>query len=225
MEKKMEVHEMLPTGTDAMPRERLMSRGVAALSDVELLSVIVGSGTKGNGVRKIAERLLSLLDRTGGDAEIEELMTIAGIGRAKGAQIAAAFELARRMLYPARHRIRNPGDVMPLISHYGDRNQEHFLGISLNGANEVIRVRVVTVGILNRTIVHPREVFVGPLEDRAAALIVAHNHPSGSLDPSPEDHDITSRLRQAGEILGITLLDHVIFSTGNYYSFLEDGVM
>jgi DNA repair protein RadC len=111
--------------------------------------------------------------------------------------------------------------VLPVIRHYADRKREHFLSISLNGAHEVIHSRVVSIGTVNRTFVHPREVFSDPLTDRAAAVIVAHNHPSGNVEPSREDADITHRLTESANILGIDLLDHIVFSMNEYYSFLE----
>jgi DNA repair protein RadC len=110
-----------------------------------------------------------------------------------------------------------------LIRHYADRKQEQFICISLNGANEVIAHRVVSVGLVNKTQVHPREVFADPITDRASAIIAAHNHPSGSLSPSKEDVEITRQIKNAGETLGIKLLDHIIFNHRGYYSFLEDG--
>ena len=116
-------------------------------------------------------------------------------------------------------------DVLPLVTHWADRPQEYFLVLSLNGAHEVIRLRVVSQGILDRTIVHPREVFVHPLSDRAAAVICAHNHPSGNTEPSQEDRDLTRRLREAGELLGIPMLDHVVFTQEGYYSFLEHNAL
>ena len=133
------------------------------------------------------------------------------------------MELARRYIAPAKVRIAFPVDVLPLISHFADRKQEYFLAVSLNGAHEVIATRVVSIGLVNRTVVHPREVYADPITDRAAAIVVAHNHPSGCVDPSREDRDVTRRLVSAGQTLGIQLLDHVIFSTAGYYSFLEKG--
>lgn len=112
-------------------------------------------------------------------------------------------------------------DIMPLIQHYSDRRQEHFLGISINVANEVMNIRVITIGLVNKTQIHPREVFADALADRASAIIVAHNHPSGSLQPSPEDIRITGQLKEAGTILGVPLLDHIIFSSRGYYSLGE----
>lgn len=112
-----------------------------------------------------------------------------------------------------------------MIRHYGDRKQEHFICISLNGANEVIAHRVVSIGLVNKTQVHPREVFADPITDRAAAIIVAHNHPSGGIAPSSEGIAITEQLKGAGETLGVKLLDHIIFNQKDYYSFLENGLL
>ena len=124
---------------------------------------------------------------------------------------------------PEGIKIETPVDVLPLVRHYGDRRQEHFLCISLNGANEVITTRIVSVGLVNKTQVHPREVFAEPITDRASAVILAHNHPSGNLAPSKEDLQITQQLKEAGETLGITVLDHIIFGQKGHYSFLEQG--
>ena len=110
---------------------------------------------------------------------------------------------------------------MPLVSHLADRKQEHFICISLNGAHEVIASRVITIGLVNATQVHPREVFCDPICDRASAVIVAHNHPSGQLEPSNADRLVTKNLKEAGELLGIRLLDHVIFSSAGFYSFAD----
>jgi DNA repair protein RadC len=114
-------------------------------------------------------------------------------------------------------------DVLFLIRHIADRTQEHFLCISLNGANEVIAVRTVSVGLVNRALVHPREVFADPITDRASAVIVAHNHPSGNLNPSQDDLNVTAQLKAAGNTLGIKLLDHIIFNLESYYSLMEHG--
>ncbi|HUX11678.1 MAG TPA: JAB domain-containing protein, partial [Spirochaetia bacterium] len=142
---------------------------------------------------------------------------------AKAALLSAAIEFSRRQLCPERRRIAFPADVLPLVRHFADRKQEHFISLSLNGAHEVSAVRVVSVGLVNRTIVHPREVYADPVTDRASAVIVCHNHPSGNVDPSSEDREVTRRLAAAGETLGIPLLDHVVFSERAYYSFLEHG--
>jgi DNA repair protein RadC len=205
------------------PREKIIDRGVASLSDPELLAVLIGSGIKNSGVEKITAAVLDLVDKQNGRVTPEKLISITGIGKAKAALILAALEFSRRRLCPDRIRIGFPKDVLPLITHYADRKQEHFLCLSLNGAHEVISVRVVSVGLVNRALVHPREVFADPLSDRAAAVVIAHNHPSGNLEPSAEDRTVTKKLQNAADILGINFLDHIIFSRLGYYSFLEKG--
>ena len=217
------IHDLSEIPANERPRERLLAHGAESLSDAELLSVIIGSGTHGNNVSRVAAEVLAMLDRHGFPMEVDNLMDIRGMGSTKAAQIAASLEFSRRRLCPGARKINYPSDVVPLVSHFADRNQEHFLCISLNGAHEVMNLRVVSVGLLNRTIVHPREVFADPLKDRAAAVVVAHNHPSGNVEPSREDRQITERLKEAGETLGIQLLDHIIFSVRGYYSFLEQG--
>jgi DNA repair protein RadC len=221
-----QVHDraLYPFSTgEERPRERLGQHGAAALSDVELLSLLIGSGVRGNRVEQIAAELLRLLDTRGTAAGLAEIRAVSGVGAAKAAQLAAAFEFCRRRFRPAGMRIRSPEDVLPVVRHFADRPQEHFLSISLNGAYEVGAVRVVSIGLVNRTIVHPREVFAEPLKDRAAAVIAAHNHPSGNVEPSAEDREITERLAAAGKLLGVQLLDHVIFSLKCSYSCLEHG--
>lgn len=203
------------------PRERLARYGAMNLSDEELLMILLRTGIKGKGLRVIARQILTILDEKGVDLQLEDLEQIAGVGSAKAANITAAFELVRRRVYEKGLKISRPADIYPLICHYGDRKQEHFLGITLNGANEVMKVRVVTVGLLNSTQVHPREVFADAISDRAASMIIAHNHPSGNLLPSPEDLAVTRRLRESGELLGIQLLDHLVFSTRGYYSLAD----
>lgn len=205
------------------PREKLLDKGVKSLSDLELLAIMLGTGIKGNDVMSVANRILKLLDRGKGRVDAEELMQIEGVGPAKATVIAAALEFAGRRIRPEGIKVVFPTDVMPLISHMSDRKQEHFICISLNGASEVIATRIVTVGLVNMTQVHPREVFADPITDRATGIIIAHNHPSGSLTPSRQDMEVTKLIKEAGEILGIRLVDHIIFNTKGYFSFLEEG--
>jgi DNA repair protein RadC len=205
------------------PRERLIQRGAEALSDQELLSILIGSGNRDRPVNTIAKDLLELLDRKP-MANNEDLMAIGGLGMAKATLIGAALELGRRRLPAKRRQISTPGDIFPLIRHYAGRMQEHFLSICLNGAHEVLSVNVCSIGLVNRTLVHPREVFGEAVRQRATAILVAHNHPSGNLEPSIEDKDVTRRLKQAGDILGIKVLDHLIFSEEGYLSMLEGNL-
>jgi DNA repair protein RadC len=151
-------------------------------------------------------------------------MSVPGMGLAKGAQILSAFELARRYLLKETVKIECAEDLLPLLADITTKSQEHFVCISLNGANEVIEKRTVTVGLLDRSQVHPREVFADVIADRAAAVIFAHNHPSGDLLPSDVDLKTQDQLVQAAKILGIRVLDHVIVSKKGYFSFQEAGI-
>ncbi|MBN2655606.1 MAG: DNA repair protein RadC [Spirochaetales bacterium] len=205
------------------PREKIMNRGAEALSDMELMAILIGSGSRHNPVEKLAGKALQLVDGFPGVIQAEDFLSIDGIGPAKATLLAASMELSRRIYSPRNRKISTPGDIYPLLSHYGDRQQEYFFSISLNGAHEVIDVKTVSKGILNRAIIHPREVFADAITLRAASLVVAHNHPSGNLEPSKEDREITYRLQEAGVLLGIELLDHIVFSHKGYFSFLEEG--
>ena len=203
------------------PREKLAKKGPQALSDVELIAILIGRGIEGHDVMSVAEKVLNAIDSNGGTPDCKALQNIAGMGPAKATLIAAALEFARRRIKPGGFKINFPADVLPLIQHYADRKQEHFLCASLNGSSEVIAVRVISVGLVNKTHVHPREVFADAITDRASAIIVAHNHPSGNVEPGREDLEVTKQLQSAGEILGIKLLDHIIFNRTSYYSLLE----
>ena len=171
----------------------------------------------------LAGRLLQELDRLGHTPTVDQLTVVDGVGKAKASILVAGLEFARRRIRPHGFKIAFPPDAYPLIRHIADRTQEHFLCISLNGANEVIAVRTVSVGLVNRALVHPREVFADPITDRASAVIVAHNHPSGNLCPSRDDMTVTAQLKEAGHTLGIKLLDHIIFNHESYYSLMENG--
>ncbi|MDQ7838789.1 MAG: DNA repair protein RadC [Thermodesulfobacteriota bacterium] len=207
------------------PREKLAAQGPEALSDIELLAILLGSGVKGKNVFQVAQGILRKLDKDKGKVDLKSLILIEGVGLAKACQIVAAFEFARRRFFKDLLVIKKARDILPLISHIADKKQEHFLCISLNGANEVIGNRVVTVGLLNSSQVHPREVFADVISDRAASVILAHNHPSGVLKPSPDDIAITEQMVEAGKILGISVLDHIIITKKGYLSFKEKGLM
>ncbi|WP_321494177.1 DNA repair protein RadC [uncultured Desulfobacter sp.] len=203
------------------PREKLQKNGAEALSDLELLSILIGSGTSKSHVTDIAKKIIHVIDEKGIRLAIGDLTNVDGIGVAKASTIIAAFEFVRRRIKPEGIKIKQPIDVLQLIQHYADRPQEHFIAISVNGANEVMNIRVVTIGLVNQSQVHPREIFADIIIDRACAIIIAHNHPSGNLTPSKNDVLITEKIKAAGQILGINLLDHIIFGKKGYYSFLE----
>ena len=155
------------------PREKIQERGASALTDEELVAAIIGMGTAGRDVRAIAKQVAALIRERQKDLSLADLMEVPGMGLAKAAQVLSAFELARRHLLKDPVKISRSQDVLPLISDLADKRQEHFLCISLNGANEVIEKRVVTIGLLNVSPVHPREVFADVLVDRAASVIFA----------------------------------------------------
>ena len=206
------------------PRERLIRSGPEALSDQDLLSIILVSGVRGKNVTLLAGELLEKLDREKNIPPVKELRSLAGLGESKACAVAAMLEFGRRK-WAGGQRIRQPGDIYSLIRHHADRQQERFICISLNGAHELLATRIVTIGLVNRTIVHPREVFADPIIDRASAIAVAHNHPSGNVHPSGEDNEITTRLKMAADILGINFLDHLIFSETAYFSFRREGLI
>ena len=208
---------------ESRPRERLLREGPESLSDRELLCILLNAGIRGKNVNILAGELLERLDLCGRIPSINDLLGISGLGESKACTVAAMLELGRRRWGQRGKRVKTPADVYDLVRHYADRRQELFLCVSMNGAHEVLAVRVVTVGLVNRTIVHPREVFSDPLQDRASAVCVAHNHPSGNLKPSGEDNEITGKLKAAAEILGLFFLDHLIFSREGFYSYSQAG--
>jgi DNA repair protein RadC len=206
-------------------RERMVRFGSGSISNLDLVVAILGTGIPGKPVRRLAREVLDQITQSTHSFDINKLMVIAGMGEAKSCAIAAAIELGRRIFSTRGTRITMPKDAYPLLIHFADLRQEHFIVISLNGGHEVNAVREITKGLINKTVVHPREVFADPITDRACAVIVAHNHPSGNLEPSEEDLDITKRLRQSGDILGIPVLDHLVFSETGYFSFVEHGLI
>lgn len=214
------IHEMAEADR---PREKLLRKGARALSDQELLAILLGKGTPGMDVMALAAKLVRLVDEKGLEVKADDLSQFSGVGDAKATLILAAIEFARRRIKPEGAKIETPADLLPHVRHYADRKQEHFICASINGANEILNIRVVSIGLIDRSPVHPREVFADALSDRASAIIVAHNHPSGGLDPSGSDIEITAQLKAAGEIVGIELLDHIIFNRTGYFSFLEAG--
>ena len=205
------------------PREKLLEKGARSLSDAELLAVLLGKGSARQDVLSLAAKVVPEIDQKGFRLSVDDLSRFDGIGPAKAALILAALEFARRRIKPDGFKISQPSDLLPLVRHYADRKQEHFLCASVNGANEIIQIRVVSIGLIDKSPAHPREVFADPITDRASAVILAHNHPSGALTPSEADREITRRLQDAGYLMGIAVLDHIIFNHKGYYSFLEHG--
>lgn len=207
------------------PREKLRERGAASLTDEELVAAILGMGTAGFDVRVIAKQVAALITEHRETLALDHLLSVSGMGLAKSSQILSAFELARRHLLREAVKIGSAVDVLPLLADIAVKSQEHFVCITLNGANEVIEKRIVTIGLLDRSLVHPRDVFADVIADRAAAVIFAHNHPSGNLAPSDEDLKTQDQLVQAARILGIRVLDHIVVGKRGHYSFQEAGLI
>ncbi len=212
---------------DDKPREKMLKKGALTLKNYELAALILGSGSKGTPVLKIAKAIERFLKEEGPkDMTPKKLSEIEGIGIAKACQLCAAFELARRHYEtPDKVTITHSRDIAQLLKDFASKNQEHFITVTLDGANTVIRTRVVFIGTLNRSLVHPREVFAPAFTDRAASIVIAHNHPSGNIQPSADDFEITRKLMKASEILGIDIVDHVILTKNDHYSFHGNGKM
>lgn len=208
------------------PREKMELKGAGSLSDLELIMLLVSSGTAERPVNEVSSELLTLLDKSE-EPDYKSICAIKGLGRAKSSQILAALELGRRRMkkYGIGPSISSPGDIFREVRHYATRDQEQFIVLVLNGAHEVLNVFVATVGLVNKTLVHPREIFSDAIQRRGTAIAIAHNHPSGKLEPSEDDINVTKRILISGDILGIKVLDHIIFSSSSYYSFLEHGLM
>ncbi len=206
------------------PREKLARLSIDALTDKELLMLLIGSGTNGRSVSAIADELLEKLDKEE-NLKLSEIRIVPGIGIAKASMIAAALELGRRRKDRLKTIITKPSDIFNEVRHYASREQENLIVVMLNGAHEVLGTRVVTRGLIDRTIAHPRDLFAPAVEKRAVAICIAHNHPSGNLTPSLNDKEMTDRMVASSNILGIKLLDHIIFSHDDFYSFLEHSLI
>ena len=215
---------------DDKPREKLLKKGVKALKNDELLAILLGSGVRGKDVRKLSKEIIGIMDRhfdklSDRSLTLEKLCDIHGLGIAKASQILASLELSKRYLIRTNRRITDAKDVYEELHKYANRQQEHFLTITLDGASHIINTRTVFIGTLNQSLVHPREVFADAIADRAAGIIIAHNHPSGTLEASRADVAITQRLMEVSKLVGIELLDHVILSKQGYFSFSDEGLL
>ena len=210
---------------DDKPREKLLNKGVQALKNEELLSVLLGSGVQGKDVRKLAKEIVTLMDKGFDRLTLQALCDIHGLGQAKASQILTSIELSKRYLIRSNKRITSAEEVYEELKAFSTKNQEHFLTITLDGASHIINTRTVFIGTLNSSLVHPREVFADAIADRAAGIIIAHNHPSGTLEASRADVEVTRRLKEVSKLVGIELLDHVILSNHGFYSFSDEGLL
>lgn len=206
---------------DLRPREKLQARGAESLSDYELLMAIIGSGGNNNDVSQIARNVKKVIKEKGSELTFDDLMSVKGMGLAKTTKFIAAFELWRRQFEVGeRPIIDSPEKAVEQLADIRDKKQEYFVCLTLDGANRLIAKRVISIGTLTSSLVHPREVFADAITDRAASIIVAHNHPSGSLNPSGADSRVTKRLQEVGHLLGISVVDHVIVTATDFSSII-----
>ena len=220
---------MTPVAPRDRPREKLARLGAAALGDNELLALVLGSGTRGSSVLTLANLVLETAGGLHGllTCTREELRRVVGVGDAKAAQVLASIELGRRTLLRQpidRPMLRTPGEVaMYLIPEFGARPVEQFGVVLLDTKHRLLKTSVLTVGTLDRSVVHPREVFREASSARAAGIVLFHNHPSGDPEPSSDDVALTRRMVAAGQLMGIDVLDHLVLTGTRYTSLREMG--
>jgi DNA repair protein RadC len=213
------------------PRDRLDKEGAEALSNAELLAILLRIGNKDESAVQLASRILSQVGdlKNLASQSLDDLKSVKGVGLAKGAQIIAAIELGKRIAKSnggSKPIIKSPEDVVQLLmEEMRHLDREYIKAVSLNTKNMVIAVETISVGSLSSSIVHPREVFKNPIKRSAAAIVLVHNHPSGDPSPSKEDIDITRRLAEVGKLLGVDVLDHIIIGDNRWTSLKEKGVI
>jgi DNA repair protein RadC len=222
----MRIHDLDP---QSRPRERFLQSGPSALSPAELLALILRSGTQKNNIVDTCNRIIAMfgLEQLS-DLSLAELQSVPGIGQAKAMQIIAVFELHKRLNYRRNQnkKVQSAKDVFEYMNgRIPDEKKEHLFLLHLNTKNQIIKHEVISVGTLNASLIHPREIFKAAIKESAHAIILVHNHPSGDVEPSNADKQVTGILRQASTILQIDLLDHVIVGNDNWFSFREHTLL
>lgn len=216
---------------DERPREKMLDKGAQAMGNSELLAILLRTGSQNESALRMAEHLLEQQGGLAGfgNATIEDVEKIKGIGSAKATTILAAIELGRRVAVLStseRVVVRSPDDVAALLlPRFRFETREHFVAVLLSTKNHVLKTPIISIGSLNASIVHPRELFREAINASAASVILAHNHPSGDPTPSPEDISLTRKLTEAGQLLDIPVLDHIVLGDGKYVSFKEKGIL
>ncbi|HEY8999315.1 MAG TPA: DNA repair protein RadC [Candidatus Saccharimonadales bacterium] len=203
------------------PREKLQRYGAAALSDFELLELLIGTGAGGVNVGQLARTVQRLLYRHGGNITLEQLSEVKGVSIATASRVLGGLELARRHLVRDLLPLRTQDEILGRLADIRTLSQEHFICLSLDGGQRLIARRTITIGLLDSVQAHPREVFADAIADRAASVVIAHNHPSGDATPSQRDITCTQQLAAAGQLLGIPLRDHLILTKTEDFSFAQ----
>lgn len=209
-----------------LPREKLAKYGSDKLKDHELLAILLGSGIKGLNVLELSKKILKVVEKAGiKNITLDNLLEIKGLGKAKASQVFALFELGKRLNTQDKTEILSAQDVWKLSADICESQKEHFVVFYLDTQNHLIERQIISIGTLNSSLVHPREVFEPAITLHSASIIIAHNHPSQDLAPSTEDKKITERLIESGKILGIEVIDHIILSKSSYLSFQKEHLL
>lgn len=204
------------------PREKLEKYGPDRLTNPELLAVLLGSGIKGLNVVELSKKIVKMIEKTGADKiNLEYLLKEKGLGKAKALQVIAALEFGKRLNSEQKPEILSAEDVWKLCADIRNSKKEHFAAFYLNTQNKLIERQIISIGTLNASLVHPREVFEPAIALHATGVVAVHNHPSGELEVSDDDSSVTKRLVQAGKILGIELIDHIIVTNTGFAGFKE----
>lgn len=206
-------------------RELTLANGISYPSDEELIMLILGRGTKGNPIGPLSDKVVSTINSSNETNLIDRLKEIPGMGLSKSLTIAAALELGRRRRGYLHSVIRHPKDILQYVRQYSLEPAEHFITITTNGAHEILSTKVVSVGTVNKALIHPREVFADAVAEHASGIICCHNHPCNQCYPSDADIESTRQLQKASQILGISFLDHLIVTRDSYFSFLEHDML
>ena len=208
------------------PREKLIKYGPEKLSDEELFAILVRTGRAGKNVIELAKEIVKIVSYDINNIDIEKISKVKGIGPTKATEIVACFEIGKRYLKDKKRSIiLTPEEVWKELREFRSSKKEHFIALFLDSRNQTIRREVISIGTINASLVHPREVFEPAIKFSAASIIIAHNHPSNQTDPSENDIDVTKKLISAGKLLDIRVLDHVIVTEGSWFSFKEKKLL
>ena len=204
--------------------DKIAKYGITSLTDYEIVSKLTDAFVEEKNVHAVSEDILKIL-RSNDAPTLDDFLSIKNMKPALAYLLVVALELGRRNNRTRKKTYSSPNEIYNVIRHFHDETQEHFIVVALNGAHELIFTKCVASGTINRTVTSPREVFADALKERAVAIVIAHNHPSGQLVPSTDDVKLTERVVKCGELLGIKVLDHLIFTDEGFYSFVEQGLL